>query len=110
MKKVASRNNKTDPISREALIELVEKKQPLGEISGFVMTWQNTGIRGLWLLPINQRMCMSFSLTKKRKLLKGDERGNATDVNWYVKRLLQSLNREYVRIENFTFNEEHRIA
>ncbi|GMA97769.1 hypothetical protein [Pelosinus sp. IPA-1] len=92
---------KTENISVESLMVLLNEKEKRDEQIGVAMTWKDSGIGGDVLLMKNGEI--SVSLTINRRVIIDSD---ITDVNWYLVKLLPALNDNNLIVESFSY-EEH---
>lgn len=92
-----------DEITIKELLDIIDKKEKLGEIVGVSMLWDTTDI-GVQLL-IRSELELSFLLNVNRKTLISSDSKNLTDVNWYLERIILVLKKNNYTIESFTFDE-----
>ena len=96
-----------------SILEILKKKEEVGELIGISLYWQNTDIGGTALLwnseeikKSNIQTPFSFSFSSERRLLVNNDDMKITDVNWYLKRLLPIFNKEETLIESFAYEEQ----
>lgn len=92
---------KSEQMSTEDLLEIIELKEKMSEVNGVTMTWKNTGIGGDFLFWTDGNI--SINLTVNRKLI--DDEIKITDVNWYLTKLLPPLKQNDVYISSFRYEE-----
>ena len=102
-----------EKMTESSLMEIVQKKEDIGELIGVNIYWQNTDIGGSVLLYpekiASQKKIhtpMSFICDGNRKILSDFGHFKITDVNWYLTKLLPTFNQGDTRVEYFTY-EEH---
>lgn len=90
-------------ICLSSIIEIIEKKEKLGETIGIVITWGDTGIGGSLLIWSSQEISLNLSIN--RKVFGDINSTKITDVNWYSTKLLPALYQNDILVETFTFQE-----
>lgn len=94
---------KSEKISFESLVQIIEKKERIEEIIGVILTWQDTGIGGQFLFRCNG--IISVNVTLLRKLISSNSNVEITDINWYLTRLLNVFNEKVMQVEHFSYQE-----
>lgn len=89
-------------ISAEELSLIVKRKEKLKETVGVILYWEQTNI-GVSVL-CDSWMKFSINLSINRKKIDEDDIRSVTDVNWYVRNIINPLKKEY-QIEKFSFEE-----
>ncbi|WNF04738.1 hypothetical protein [Brevibacillus borstelensis] len=93
---------KSEVLGKEHLLNVVKEKERMNEIIGVVMTWENTGVGGEFLLWNDGSISLKLNVNRKTT----GENLRFTDINWYLDKLLPALNQRNIKIEAFSF-EEH---
>lgn len=94
---------KSNEITINELMDIVDKKEDRGEKIGLIMLWDLTEI-GVSLL-IHSELELSFSCTINRKRLVNSDNRSITDINWYVEKIILLLKNNNYVIESFSFEE-----
>jgi len=89
----------TANINHDEVLEVLKKKEMLGELIGISMTWKESGIGGDFLLRSDGAISVILTKNIKRVI----ETGFA-DVNWYINKVITPLSR-VARIESLRYNE-----
>ncbi len=87
------------PDEYEQVRAVLEAKVIAGEFLGAMLTWQDTGIGGHFLIYPNGELSVAVCVDRQTI-------DRYTDVNWYLERLLVSLNSsEGLMLERWEWNE-----
>jgi hypothetical protein len=89
----------TANINHDEILEIIKKKEMLGELIGISMTWGKSGIGGDFLLRSNGSISVILSTNLKRDIETG-----LIDVNWYISKIITPLSK-LVGIESLRYNE-----
>lgn len=96
-------NWRSENISFDNLMAILQKKEQSGELIGVVLTWKDSGIGGQFLFWNDGHI--SINLTLKRKMIETSTT-KITDVNWYFTKLLPIFNEVELLVESLAY-EEH---
>lgn len=91
-------------INLEQLMNIIVEKEKQNEVIGVTLMWGKTRIGGQLL--IWQKGNLSINLTVNRKILNDNTEIDATDVNWYLERILPAFKGGNCIVETVTF-EQH---
>ena len=90
-----------DQITESEFYEIAKQKQNNNEVIGVGMIWENTSIGGTLLVYPDHKI--SFSLSINLKTISN----GATDVNWYLDKILPYLESDLTTIETFSFIQSY---
>lgn len=92
-----------EQISSELLMNILKEKERLSEPIGIVMTWQDTGIGGLFIFRRPQEL--SILLNINRKAILGEDYTSITDASWYLSRLIPVFDKNNIHVIYFAFEQ-----
>lgn len=81
------------------IINILNKKNSIGEILGISLSWLNTNIGGEFL--INQDLHIIVSLSNNRQI----NNYEMTDFDWYLSKIIPILRTEKIYIESVIFSQ-----
>lgn len=88
-----------EDLSASRLLDILSKKEELGELIGVTMTWEETGVGGEFLFHKSNLIVINLSINRQVTLL------TLTDVNWYLSKLIPALRGGGISVESIVFSE-----
>lgn len=90
---------RSEKLTNEQLLSIIEKKQQLNEVIGVGLTWGDTGRGGELILGIDNSLM--FNISNNRLI----NDYFLTDFDWYLRKLIHALDTGNILIQSVKFEE-----